>query len=164
MASTIALRRATANDLEAYCDLLAEADGLHRRRLPRIFRPVAGPTRSPDHFLGLLGDPRSAVILAEAEGEPVGCLVITLRDTPTVPIVAPRRVAVVDTLVVTRAWRRLGIGTALMLEAERWARAQGATDLELSVYQFNRGARAFYRALGYHTLYHRLIRPLTGED
>ena len=164
MASTVALRRATSADYEAYCDLMAEADLLHRRRLPRIFQPAAGPARSHDSYLTLLGDAKSVVILAEADGEPVGCLVATLRDTPEVPIVVPRRVAIIDSLAVTRTWRRLGIGSALMMEAERWARTQGATDLELSVYQFNRGARAFYRSLGYHTLYHRLIRPLTGED
>ena len=44
--------------------------------------------------------------------------------------------------------------------AHQWARARGLTRVELNVYEFNEGARAFYAALGYETLSRKLGRSL----
>jgi RimJ/RimL family protein N-acetyltransferase len=51
--------------------------------------------------------------------------------------------------MVDRAHRRLGAGTALMLEAERWARQVGVRKVELHVFPYNEPAIALYERLGY---------------
>jgi ribosomal protein S18 acetylase RimI-like enzyme len=38
-----------------------------------------------------------------------------------------------------------------MERAHLWAAAQGASEVELTVYEFNEPARAFYENLGYET-------------
>jgi GNAT superfamily N-acetyltransferase len=45
----------------------------------------------------------------------------------------------------------LGIGQALLRRAERWAAERGASELELTVWEFNQDAIAFYEKLGYVT-------------
>lgn len=60
---------------------------------------------------------------------------------------APR--ALVDSLVVAEDWRRVGVGAALLEEAERLARDWGQPELRLRVEASNSGALAFYGALGY---------------
>lgn len=57
--------------------------------------------------------------------------------------------AFLDPLVVSRAYRRRGVGRALMLEAVAWAMAQGVEKLWLGVFGSNRGAVALYRSLGF---------------
>jgi RimJ/RimL family protein N-acetyltransferase len=87
--------------------------------------------------------PDAAVFVAETDGTIIGRLSIA-RD----PHPASDHVADVG-LMVDRAHRRLGAGTALMVEAERWARQIGVHKLELHVFPYNEAAIALYEGLGY---------------
>jgi len=87
--------------------------------------------------------PHAAVFVAEREGTIIGRLSIA-RD----PHPASDHVADVG-LMVDRGYRRLGAGTALMVEAERWARQVGVRKLELHVFPYNEAAIALYEGLGY---------------
>ena len=63
--------------------------------------------------------------------------------------------------------RRQGIGSALMRQAEAWARAHGADEVELGVWEFSDEALAFYSALGYvtsrRTMHRRLVLGRSAE-
>jgi ribosomal protein S18 acetylase RimI-like enzyme len=72
----------------------------------------------------------------------------------------PRRVAIIDSLVVSEPFRRLGVGRALMDTAEAWAAQHGSAAVELSVFEFNRQAIGFYESLGYETITRRMVKPL----
>lgn len=85
----------------------------------------------------------AAVFVAEANGTIVGRLSIA-RD----PHPASEHVADLG-LMVARDYRRLGAGTALMVEAERWARGAGVRKVELHVFPHNEPAIALYEGLGY---------------
>lgn len=85
----------------------------------------------------------AAVFVAEADGTIVGRLSVA-RD----PHPASAHVADVG-LMVDQEHRRHGMGTALMLEAERWAREAGVRKLELHVFPYNEAAIALYESLGY---------------
>jgi ribosomal protein S18 acetylase RimI-like enzyme len=63
----------------------------------------------------------------------------------------PRRMAHVAwlTVAVAPAWRRRGLGRALMAEAHAWALACGVHKLQLHVRAGNAPAIALYRRLGY---------------
>jgi len=76
------------------------------------------------------------------------------------PMFVPRRWLQVDNVAVLRAYRGMGIGRALMDEAHAWARAQGLADVELTVWEFNQDAIAFYEALGYTTIVRRLWKGI----
>jgi len=52
-------------------------------------------------------------------------------------------------MAVARDWRRRGIGSALLNEAIRWARALGIEKLALSVYPGNEAALGLYRRFGF---------------
>jgi RimJ/RimL family protein N-acetyltransferase len=87
--------------------------------------------------------PHAAVFVAEVAGTIIGRLSIARDAHP-----ASDHVADVG-LMVDRGHRRLGAGTALMVEAERWARQVGVSKLELHVFPYNEAAIALYEALGY---------------
>jgi len=87
--------------------------------------------------------PHAAVFVAETDGTIIGRLSIARDAHP-----ASDHVADVG-LMVDRGHRRLGAGTALMVEAERWARQVGVHKLELHVFPYNEAAIALYEGLGY---------------
>jgi RimJ/RimL family protein N-acetyltransferase len=87
--------------------------------------------------------PHAAVFVAETDGTIIGRLSIARDAHP-----ASDHVADVG-LMVDRSHRRLGAGTALMVEAERWARQVGVRKLELHVFPYNEAAIALYEWLGY---------------
>ena len=90
----------------------------------------------------------------------MGLLHLWLRQTPDMPMVVPRAYVMVDSIVVARKAWRSGVGTARMEWAEYWARERGATQLELSVWEFNEGARALYGKLGYRTISRRMCKAV----
>ena len=62
------------------------------------------------------------------------------------------RTLYVDDLCVDESARGKGIGTALMDAAVAFARAKSCHNVDLNVWEFNEGARAFYERYGMHTM------------
>jgi GNAT superfamily N-acetyltransferase len=70
----------------------------------------------------------------------------------------PRKVVVLDNLVVRADRRDGGIGRRLVAASMDWARGQGASHVELGVHAVNRHALRFYERLGFSTSVHWLSR------
>ncbi len=156
----IHIRSATPQDYEALLPLFEDIDAQHRQRHPERFQKPAGPARDRDFFLAALADEQTGFFVAEANGDLVGHVHVVVRETPPLPILKPRRVAHIDEIVVTAAYRGQGVGHLLMEQAEAWAIAQGAAAIELGVYEFNQPAQEFYRSLGYTTFHRRMGKQL----
>jgi len=156
----IAIRPATAQDYDDLCRIIEQVDALHRENVPHIFRKADGAVRERAYILALLADEDQGIFVAEVGGQAAGFVHVAVRDTLPIPILVPRRLGFVDNLAVSRDFRRLGIGRALMQEAQRWALERGATEIELNVFEFNESAIAFYRSLGYETFSRRMGKRL----
>jgi GNAT superfamily N-acetyltransferase len=63
-------------------------------------------------------------------------------------------------LYVLPEHRRKGIGKALMLHAEAWAKARGDRQIGLQVFQANHAARNLYDHLGFRTQSLWMVKPL----
>ena len=87
--------------------------------------------------------PDAAVFVAELDDRIVGRLSVA-RD----PHPASRHVADLG-LMVAASHRRRGIGRALLLAAEEWARGSAISKLELHVFPHNEPAVALYEDAGY---------------
>jgi ribosomal protein S18 acetylase RimI-like enzyme len=127
----------------------ADADAL-----ARLGRAVAGEAEgwltydrsSSDerrNVKGVRRDPNAAVFVAETPAGVVGRISIARDGNPHSHHVAELG------LMVAGAARRRGIGSALMQEAVKWARAAGVTKVELHVFPHNEPAIALYRKLGF---------------
>lgn len=152
------IRAADAPDVASIEALFEELDALHCQRLPYRFRASVGPVRSPEYLIQLVRGPDTAILLAEDAGNMLGFIHLALRTTPELPLFVPRRFALVENLIVAERARRRGVGRALMAEAEAWAHGRGVDSVELTVYEINDEAVAFYRALGYCVLSRRLFK------
>lgn len=100
-----------------------------------------------DYIRKTLDERRGDVVfvLAVANGRPIGRIGIDFG------LKAAEKIAYLWALGVLPSLRRLGIGTALLREAESVIASspRGATEIEIGVNQMNHEAAELYRRLGY---------------
>ena len=105
---------------------------------------VTGTTRTyRRRFRRPWTDREAQIVALDADGSVVGHLYIEREGHPVTRHVASLGIA------VSAGVRGRGIGTALMVEALRWARSVGVEKIVLSVYPNNTGAIALYRKFGF---------------
>lgn len=103
------------------------------------------------------------ILVADVAGEVVGLALVLVRvpfeelDEP------PGEYAIVAELVVRDAYRRRGIGAALLRAAERHARDAGASELRIGVLSGNHAAHALYVREGFSPYMETLTKQLTPE-
>ena len=158
------IRKATLDDYDELCALIAEVDELHRINLPKRFREPEGPTREWDYFRPLVMDEDVGLFVVEQDGVLVGFVQVVVRDSRDIPILVPRRYAFIDSILVTEEFRGAGIGRALVDRAHEWAVSMGATEMELNVFEFNEDAIKFYRRLGYQTVCREMSKFLQRSE
>lgn len=162
--SDVTIRPAADDDYDGLAAVYIEVDELHREALPRMFRAPDGPALGRAYFASMLAGEDSALIVADRGGAIVGFARLQARLAPDTPYHRPRRWVEVDTLAVLSEVQRGGVGRALMLAAESWARERGIAEIELNVYEFNRRAIAFYERIGYVTQSRRMRRSLDDAN
>ena len=152
------LRAATAADREA---LVEQFQGLNRHEagitgdrlgdretaIASLEAAEARVARSQGHAL-----------VAEREGAVLGHCFLTFERHP--PYVTERDYAYVAELYVRPEARSLGIGTALLAEAERLSRARGMKRMLIGVVVGNDRAQAAYQRFGFSPYTTELIKPL----
>jgi ribosomal protein S18 acetylase RimI-like enzyme len=154
------IRKAVASDYVGLCSLFDEVDALHQESLPQIFQKPRGCVREQDYVLGLIAEEAVGLFVAQIGDRLVGLICVRIKESSKVPILVERRYAAVDSVVVTREYRRVGIGRALVEKAHEWAVAEGAASIELNVWEFNQGAIGFYEELGYETVSRKMSKQL----
>lgn len=148
---------------EAICAAIAEVDAAHQEQLPDVFCKRSGPIRPRDLLVQRMQGPESAILVALEDAAVVGVVEVMMKPLPDQDGLVPRRVALIDNVVVRAGHRGRGIGSKLIARAERWAIEQGATAIELNVWSTNTSAKSLYESLGYVTRLVRMERSLDGK-
>lgn len=158
----IVYRDATESDLNALCALGGEVSQLHHAVRPDVYAAPGDPARDAAQYARHLGHEHTRVILAEADGMPVGYVIARWRDE-TNTMFQSRRMGEVISIGVTEVRRGQGIGRALIQLAESWAIDAGARDLSLNVWAFNERALKLYRELGYEVRAHYMGKRVAPD-
>ncbi|QCX29327.1 GNAT family N-acetyltransferase [Nocardioides jishulii] len=104
--------------------------------------PVGDFTRR----LGLqLGRDDVRAWLAEADGDPVGFALATLRPSPYYD----GGIVLLEELYARPARRGTGVGTALMAALSTWVQEIGAGEVQINVDEVDVDTRRFYERLGF---------------
>ena len=104
----------------------------------------------------ILDNDRQVVVVARRDGAVCGLIALAFMYYLPLGTTTCR----VNALVVTATAQGLGIGRALLKEAERRARAGGAARIELASGSQRTEAHAFYRACGYSDGTVRFVKSL----
>lgn len=146
----VSIRIAVIADYPALEELYAEGDAYHFAGAPHSFAPVAEPARTRAVIQTMLDDPNQEFLVAEIERLIVGLLRLTIRER-NLPFV-PKRIAVINEVVISADKRGTGIGRQLMAKAQDLAASRGAVEIWLDVWEFNKTALGFYKSLGYEPI------------
>ena len=141
----ITIRTASADDYQAVCDLLTQADAYHAEILPSYFQTFTGPVRPKEYINPYIFNEDSDIILAQLAGRAVGCLLLKHARHPDYPMFKQHDFAFIGNFVVDQAHRRLGIGSALLDQAKTWARKRNLQHIQLETWSANETALKFYQ-------------------
>ncbi len=155
--AAVIIRAATTDDLAA---LLVDVTALHAGVLPNIYPKATADAGMTDYLRRVLVLEDTHLFVAETDSMVVGVLILQRGEVPRTPVHVPRRWVTVDAIVVREAFRRRGIGEALMEQARAWANERGIDAVELMVAEFNTAAIAWYEKLGYTSVYRRMTRSV----
>ena len=155
----LVIRVAAPADLAAVCALAEDLAALHHAAWPTVFAPASGGARDAAYWRDSLDGPNRTAYVAETDGAVVGFITLgVVSEAHT--LFQPLRHARVNSVCVAAGMRGRGIGRALMAQAEHWALTQGASELRLVVWDFNRAALQLYEELGYEMRSHSLVKVL----
>jgi ribosomal protein S18 acetylase RimI-like enzyme len=160
--ATCVIREYREDDLAAVRDCIGELQEFERRIDDRL-RP--GASMAADYagqMIGRCRDCAGTILVAECDATVVGFATILTH----VPFEAldepPGEYAIVTDLVVRDGFRRRGLGTALLTEAERYTRAAGASELRIAVLSANHAATKLYRQMGFASYSEILTKRFQG--
>ena len=130
--------------------IFSELEKQHVEAVPEFFKPMSHEEQLKE-LDDILADKNATLFVAERGGEVLGVIHLALKESEDYPVLRPRRYVKIRDIAVAGQHVRSGAGTALVAAAERWAKEHGTDTVELNVWEFNRGAFAFYQKLGYST-------------
>jgi ribosomal protein S18 acetylase RimI-like enzyme len=149
----IRVREATPAEADALAELGAvtfrEAYAEHLDALD--LDAYIGEVYVADRIAGELADPAYTYLVAEAEGELIG-FVLLYDEVPAPAGVPGERPLRLHRIYTRRAWWGAGVGPALMAATIERARQRGFSSVWLTVWDQNDRAIAFYRRNGFEVV------------
>lgn len=156
---TFHIRLATIQDYSAIAAIGEESQNLHAQAHPETFNQHT-PGFTEEHIRALMEGEHTAVYVAEDDEHVVGYALLNVHPLVYLDIFKPQTVAEISDIAVSDALRGKGVGSLLFEAAKTWAKSRGAQRLELDVWNFNKGAQAFYERQGMQTLHQTMTLPL----
>ncbi len=141
------VRFAVPEDAEKINVLRREVNDLHVAGRPGHFKAGFGPELR-DHIRAYLEGGIGYAAVDEEDGKIIGMVMVDYIDRPENPYRYAERFCHIAEICVDAAFRRKGVGKALMDFVKRDAREKGYARIELDVWAFN-DALAFYEAEGF---------------
>lgn len=162
---TITIRQATEQDIDALISLYDEFHRFHVVGVPDRLRNSDSSSPAEEAALSdalgtILHREDAAIIVAVVGDRVVGLAEIYVRQDEPHPLVVPRRYGHLQSLIVSEAVRKHGLGKLLVEAAHNWALRTGATEMHLDIWEFEAGPLHFYEHLGYRTLKRHLVIEL----
>lgn len=127
---------------------------------------VEGATIARRYLLELLDTCQKQsgqLFVAEIEGQIAGFVCAWLEPEPEGYLTSLANYAYISDLVVLPTYRRQGLGSALLAQAEAFAKEQGAPALRINVLARNVGAWALYSKAGFRDYEIRLLKDLSHQ-
>lgn len=154
----LTLREARREDVARIAELIM-LGAAKATRTPSEIAEAAGDPAHLSGFEQIQASPDNALFVAERGGEVIGTFQVTL-----IPGIAEfgRKRAKLESVHIAPAERGRGIGRMMIGFAERFARAHGATIIELSSNKSRLDAHRFYRDLGFdqsHEAFKKVLTP-----
>ena len=142
------IRKAENADIGGILRLLSQVLEIHAKIRPDIF--VSGTTKYTESELkGIIADKNRPIYVAsDGQNKILGYAFCVLRETAFSNTMYDKKSLFIDDLCVDSTVRGKGIGKELFSFVKEKAKAFGATEITLAVWEGNIKAREFYDKLG----------------
>jgi ribosomal protein S18 acetylase RimI-like enzyme len=155
----IDIRPAEAADADLISVLNREVQSKHAAALPWLFKDTDLAREAAE---ALLRSERNLVLIASVDGQPAGYIYAEFRDFRESPLTFPYEALHIHHISVARAFRRTGIGRALMDHVIVAAKERDVRRMTADYWAFNEQAQAFFEGFGLMPYNIRVWREL-GE-
>ena len=146
----ITARFAREDELDRINELRRQVNDLHVEGKPDVFRPgFCDELR--DYIHAIREDPNKEIVVADLDGTVCGFAVLNHIMRPENPFMYERDFLDIDEFGVDETFRRQGAASEMIRFIRDWAKEKGYRRLELNMWEFNRGALAFYEAADFRT-------------
>ena len=156
-------RIATYHDYSAIVRLLLEVHNLHHNHRPDVYAEVDIPL-TQEHYLAMLEQEHLQIFVIEesCSHEIIGYGSVKFLSLSSLSLLVPTHIAYIDDFCIASQFKRQGAGKFLFNTIAQYAKEMGAQSLQLTVWEFNKDALAFYSSPGMHTRNRRLELDLKG--
>ena len=154
------IRPATSQDPLLLSRLSRDVQRLHAEHHPDVFRMPESDDFAVSFFTEMLSDPAVYIFIAEEQGSAVGCMVCRQIERPENPFTFAARTLLVDQISVRPSAQGMGVGKALLQQAELLARELNAKRIHLDSWDFNLNAHAFFERMGFRKFNFRFWKHL----
>lgn len=104
----------------------------------------------------IINEKESDIWIAGIDNCTVGFLLIQELITPSYTCLVEHKYAFITDIIVGTKYQYQGIGSALLLEAKKWAKSRNLDYLELNVLSENIGAITLYEKQGFKDVSHTM--------
>lgn len=138
-----------ASEAERLLPLLQDLHALHAAYQPERHIPEPGSAELADWLQEWLKEDYVFALAAESpQRSLLGYVIYELQDRPALPVRAAETRAMLHHISVTEAWRRMGVGKALLEAMKAQALDAGATVVAASYAPFNTASAALMQGMG----------------
>jgi ribosomal protein S18 acetylase RimI-like enzyme len=152
----IVIRKAVEQDAATLGALNADVQAIHAAALPWLFKPAGPDAFAPAMVRDILSQPGNLVFIAEVDGSAAGYAYAEIQERPETPWSYAHDIIYLHHISVRPAYRRQGVGSALIEAVRAAAAGTGVKLVALDVWTFNEEARAFFRRRGFAAYNERL--------
>ncbi|MBQ8689869.1 MAG: GNAT family N-acetyltransferase [Clostridia bacterium] len=143
----ISIRRATASDMSAICNLLEQVLTVHHNGRPDVFKPNCRKY-TDNELKSIISDDKTPIFVAENATRVVGYAFCVIKLTEGDNILCDMKTLYIDDLCVDENERGASIGKMLYTYVKEYAKSIGCYNLTLNVWECNPGAKRFYEKMG----------------
>jgi len=156
------IRPAVAEDLPGVIDLWTELMDFHRDIDPLFTRSA----EAADNFLRYMNEnldsDDSELFVAELSGSLAGYVLANVSRYP--PVFVQERYGAISDAAVAAAFRRQGIGEALVNAAAQWFMEKGLNRMEMRLLNANPVSAAFWKKMGFNPYMTTLFKDIPKTE
>jgi ribosomal protein S18 acetylase RimI-like enzyme len=151
------VRDAVTSDYNEINNLVSEVHSLHVKNRPDVYIDVEPPMLEKD-FNDLIYSSDTKIFVVEDVNskEILAYSIIKVVAPRSIRIIVPIKAVYIEDFCVKSSRQKSGVGKSLFKHIVEYAKSEGASSIQLTVWDFNTGAIKFYEALGMSIRYRRM--------
>ena len=142
------IREARSEDKKELIEILKQAQELHCKNRPDIFKKVTKKDVESEVIEVLESEDRKMIVAVNDKEMACGLVIFRIKEVENHINLKNAKILYVGKIVVDKKYQRQGVGRLLIQEINKIAKKLKCNRMELSCWSFNKEAIEFYKSQG----------------